>query len=123
VQASNVTTGFENYRLIHNALPELNLADVDTSCEFLGKQLSMPILISAISGGIEEARSLNRLLANAAQEFGIAMSVGSQRIALENAKAADTFNVRDLAPNILLLANIGAVQLNCGFQRMIAAGL
>ncbi|MBC7316403.1 MAG: type 2 isopentenyl-diphosphate Delta-isomerase, partial [Chloroflexi bacterium] len=114
--SSAVTTGLERYRLIHEALPEISLAEVDLSVEFLGRRLQAPLLISAMTGGAAEAREINRRLARAAQEFGLAMALGSQRAALENPALMSTYHVRDVAPDILLLANIGAVQLNEGYD-------
>jgi isopentenyl-diphosphate delta-isomerase len=112
---SGLTTGLERYYFIHRALPELDLKDVDPRVTFLGKHLSAPILISSMTGGTSEASKINQLLAQAAQETGIAMGVGSQRIALEHPELADTFQVRHAAPDILLFANIGAIQLNYGY--------
>lgn len=109
------TTGFENYRFVHNALPEIDLDKIDASVEFLGKKLAAPILISSMTGGTPEAGKINQNLAKAAQKIGVAMAVGSQRIAIEDPKLASTFQVREVAPDILLFANLGAVQLNYGF--------
>jgi isopentenyl-diphosphate delta-isomerase len=108
-------TGLDRYRFVHNALPELDLDEIDLSTTFLGKKLKAPILISSMTGGFELARKVNRNLAAAAQTLGIAMGVGSQRVALEAPSAADSFQVRDVAPDILLLGNLGAVQLNYGY--------
>jgi isopentenyl-diphosphate delta-isomerase len=112
---SAITTGLENYRFIHEALPELNLEDVDLSQQLFGKRVRAPLLISSMTGGTAEAGNINRTLAEAAQESGIVMGVGSQRAALANPSAADTFRVRRYAPDILLFANLGAVQLNYGY--------
>ena len=112
---SALTTGLEHYQLIHEALPELNLDEVDTSLTLYQKPLSAPILISSMTGGTEHAETINRRLAEAAQTTGTAMGVGSQRAALEDPKQARTFQVRKFAPDILLFANLGAVQLNYGF--------
>lgn len=108
-------TGFENYYFIHQALPEIDFAKIDTSVKFLGKKLRAPILISPMTGGISEGGKINKNLALAAQKIGVAMAVGSQRIAIENPKLARTFQVRKWAPDILCFANLGAVQLNYGF--------
>lgn len=110
----SVTAGFERYTFTHEALPEIDLADVDTSTELFGKRLEMPFLISPMTGGTEEALVYNRLFAEAAREFGVAMGVGSQRVAIEDPSLARTFRVRDVAPDILLFANLGAVQLKNG---------
>ncbi len=115
VQFPGLTNGFEHYRLVHQALPELDLAAIDTSVELLGKRLRSPLLISSMTGGAEAAWAINRALAQAAQARGIAMGLGSQRAGLEQAETADTFRVRDVAPDILLFANLGAVQLNYGY--------
>lgn len=110
-----LTTGLEHYHFLHQALPELDLAQVDTSVSFLGKTLKAPLLISSMTGGTEQAAQINLTLAQAAEEAGIAMGLGSQRPALENPDLVDTFQVRRVAPTTLLLANLGAVQLNYGY--------
>lgn len=115
VQFPRLTTGLERYRFIHQALPELNLDEIDLSTTLLGKRLQAPLLISSMTGGTETARTINRNLAQAAQAAGIAMGLGSQRAAIENPELASTYQVRDLAPDILLFANLGAVQLNYGY--------
>ncbi len=112
---SALTTGLENYHFIHEALPELDLDQIDTSLSLFGKQLSAPILISSMTGGTADAEAINLRLAEAAQEMKIAMGVGSQRAAIENLDQAKTFQVRRVAPDILLFANLGAVQLNYGY--------
>jgi len=112
---SSLSTGFDRYHFIHNALPELDLDEIDVGAKFLGKPLKAPILISSMTGGFELARKVNRNLAAAAQQLGIAMGVGSQRVAIEEPAAAASFQVRDVAPDILLLSNLGAVQLNYGY--------
>jgi len=112
---SSSGTGLDRYRFLHNALPELDIAELDLTTEFLGKRLKAPILISSMTGGFDLARKINRNLAAAAQELGLAMGVGSQRVALEEPAVADSFQVRDVAPDILLLSNLGAVQLNYGY--------
>lgn len=114
-QFPRLTTGLENYRFTHNALPELNLSEIDTSSTLFGKRLNAPLLISSMTGGTDEAKRINSRLAEAAQEAGIAMGVGSQRVAIENPSVAETFNVRPIAPDILLFANLGAIQLNYGY--------
>lgn len=113
---SSLTTGLERYHFVHQAVPELDLAQVDTATALLGKTLRAPLLISSMTGGTERAQEINRRLARAAQLHGMAMGVGSQRAALLHPELADTFRVRDIAPDILLLANLGAVQLNYGFD-------
>ena len=112
---SGLRAGFEGLRFEHNAVPELDLADVNPSLTFLGRGLNAPLLISSMTGGTERAGVINRRLATAAQETRIAMGLGSQRVALENPDLAPTFEVRELAPEVLLFANLGAVQLSYGY--------
>jgi len=112
---SALTSGLENYRFVHEALPELDLNRVDTTLSLFGKPLAAPILISSMTGGTAEAEAINLRLAEAAQECGIVMGVGSQRAAIENPEQAKTFQVRRVAPDILLFANLGAVQFNYGY--------
>jgi isopentenyl-diphosphate Delta-isomerase len=112
---SGVTTGLERYFFIHQALPELNLEEVDLSQPLFGKHLASPLLISSMTGGTPEATVINQTLAAAAQATGIAMGLGSQRAAIEDPGLAPTFQVRHIAPDILLFANLGAVQLNYGY--------
>lgn len=112
---SGLTTGLERYRFVHQALPDLDLKRINTTLSLFGKTLSAPILISSMTGGTEAAATLNLRLAEAAQESGLAMGVGSQRAALEHPELAKTFQVRKVAPDILLFANLGAVQLNYGY--------
>jgi isopentenyl-diphosphate delta-isomerase len=112
---SGLTTGLESYRFIHRAVPEINLEDVNLEQEFWGRKLNYPLLISSMTGGTDEAARINRTLAQAAQETSIAMGVGSQRAAIEHPELSTTFQVRKFAPGILLLANLGAVQLNYSY--------
>ncbi|MCK4489478.1 MAG: type 2 isopentenyl-diphosphate Delta-isomerase, partial [Anaerolineales bacterium] len=111
VKSSN-TTGLEKFRLIHQALPEINLSDVDTSISVFNKSLSLPLMISSMTGGTKKAYGINQVLANSAQKYNIAMGIGSQRIGIEEDARMETFNIRKNAPDILLFANLGAVQLN-----------
>jgi len=112
---SMTTTGLERYRLIHQALPEMALDEVDTSTIFLGHRLRAPLLISAMTGGAALGQEVNQRLASAAQELGLAMCLGSQRAAIEDPSLLATYQVRRVAPDILLFANLGAVQLNYGY--------
>ncbi|MEH2445744.1 MAG: type 2 isopentenyl-diphosphate Delta-isomerase [Nostoc sp.] len=112
VQCDQITNGLERYRFTHSCLPELNPDDIDISTTFLGKQLGAPLLISSMTGGTEQAAIINQRLAEVAQYYKIAMGVGSQRVAVEKPQVADTFAVRKYAPDVLLFANLGAVQLN-----------
>lgn len=107
---------FDQIRFWHRGLPQLSLKQIDPGCVFLGKQLSFPLLISSMTGGDnEQLRSINRNLAIAAQATGVAMAVGSQRVMFTHPAARDSFALRRYAPDALLMANIGAVQLNYGF--------
>ena len=112
VQFHRLTNGLEKYRFTHCCLPELDFEAVDLSTSFLGKKLYAPLLISSMTGGTQQAKTINYRLAEAAQNHRLAMGVGSQRIAVENPDVAHTFAVRGLAPDAVLFANLGAVQLN-----------
>lgn len=112
---SGISTGFERLRFLHRALPELDLDEIVLSQTLMGKVVKLPVLISSITGGTETAEEINRVLAQAAQETGIAMGVGSQRAGIDHPEMAYTFAVRKFAPDILLFANIGAIQLNHGY--------
>jgi isopentenyl-diphosphate Delta-isomerase len=112
VQCREVTNGLERYRFTHCCLPELDRREIDLKTTFLGKTLGAPLLISSMTGGTEIAKTINLRLAAVAQHYKLAMGVGSQRVAVENPQLASTFAVRAIAPDILLLANLGAVQLN-----------
>ncbi|MCI0503467.1 type 2 isopentenyl-diphosphate Delta-isomerase [Candidatus Micrarchaeota archaeon] len=105
------TTGLERMDFIHNALPEVSMDSVDLSVEFLGKTLRYPILITGMTGGYGDAEGINRSLAQAAQKYGLAFGVGSQRAMVEKPELAKTYRVRDVAPGVPILANIGAYQL------------
>lgn len=115
VQFHGVTNGLERYRFTHCCLPELNRSEIDITTTFLGKSLGAPLLISSMTGGTERAKTINCRLAEVAQHYKLAMGVGSQRVAVENPQLADTFAVRSRAPDILLFANLGAVQLNYSY--------
>ncbi|GAC1416732.1 MAG: type 2 isopentenyl-diphosphate Delta-isomerase [Candidatus Velthaea sp.] len=112
--ASRGEAGWAGIRLHHEALPEFALADVDCSTRFLGYTLRAPIMISSMTGGTQRARELNRRLAQAAETAGIAIGLGSGRAVLEDERLSATYAVRDVAPNAVLFANLGAVQLNYG---------
>jgi isopentenyl-diphosphate delta-isomerase len=109
---SGLSTRLERYRFEHQALPELDLEEIDLGLELFAKNLGAPLLISSMTGGTKDAAEINRTLATAAQDTGIAMGLGSQRAAIENPALESTFQVRSVAPNILLFANLGAIQLN-----------
>ncbi|MEX0788878.1 MAG: alpha-hydroxy-acid oxidizing protein, partial [Anaerolineales bacterium] len=109
---SGLTSGLERFRFEHRALPELDLRRLDLATPFLGRSLAIPLLISSMTGGTEAAHRLNLALAEAAQARRVAMGLGSQRAAIEDPQLAFSFQVRRVAPDILLFANLGAVQLN-----------
>ncbi|MCQ0969359.1 type 2 isopentenyl-diphosphate Delta-isomerase (plasmid) [Paracoccus sp. TK19116] len=109
-------TGFDNVHFVHKALPDLDMDDIDTSCRFLGRKMGAPLLISAMTGGPDEAARINACIAEACAELGIALSVGSQRIAVEDGATGGLgADLRARARDIPILGNIGAVQLNYGF--------
>ena len=108
----SISAGFDCWRFIHNALPEINLDEVDTRTVFLGKELQFPLLISSMSGGVEESFNLNANLALAAESVGCALGLGSIRAALENEKVRDSFLVaREKAPGAVIMANLGIAQI------------
>lgn len=115
VEVSGLSTGFERLQFTNNALPEIDLESVNTGIEFLGMTLCAPILVSSMTGGVERGWEITRRLAIAAQELGCAIAVGSQRAALEDARRERFFVIRDLAPDVPIFANLGAVQLNYGY--------
>lgn len=96
--------------MIHTALPEADFDDIDTSCEFLGKNFGAPLMIAAMTGGTPEALEINRNLAKTAHKFGVGMGLGSQRAAIEKPELEYTYKVRDVAPDIFLAGNLGIVQ-------------
>ncbi len=116
VQFRETTNGLECYRFVHQALPNLELDEIALSATFFGKKLNAPFLISSMTGGAEEAERINLTLAAAAQATGIAMGLGSQRAAIEDESVAYSYQVRRVAPNILLFANLGAIQLNYAYS-------
>lgn len=111
VGSASLTTGFEHVQLAARALPELHLDEVDTTVRRWGRLLRAPLLISCMTGGVGEAGPINRALAAAAQQHRVAFGLGSGRAILEDPTAVASFRVRDLAPDVLLLANLGAAQL------------
>jgi isopentenyl-diphosphate delta-isomerase len=113
---SHISTGLEHYQFTHCALPELNLEDIDLSLSLFGKWLKGPLLISSMTGGTPEAQEINQTLARAAQEAQIAIGVGSMRAAIEHPELLSSFQIRRYAPDVLLFANLGAIQLNYGYS-------
>ena len=120
------TTLFEEVEFLHNALPELAIADIDLGTEFLGKRLRAPFLITGMTGGTDEAFAVNRDLATVAERCGVGFGLGSQRVMQRDPHTAWTFRVRDHAPTTLLLANIGlnqAAEQSTGDLRQLVASV
>jgi isopentenyl-diphosphate delta-isomerase len=123
VEYQTVTTGLEAYHLPYNALTQTDLNTVDLGTEFLGSQLRAPVLIGAMTGGAELSGIINRNLATAAQQLGIGMMLGSQRVMIDDPAAAVSFDVRQVAPDILLIGNIGLAQVQTSMVPGLAAAL
>ncbi|HEY1883590.1 MAG TPA: type 2 isopentenyl-diphosphate Delta-isomerase [Candidatus Cybelea sp.] len=123
VNAKGIDAGFDSYWFRHRALPGIDLREVDCTRSFLGRKLGAPLLISCMTGGTPEATRINRCLARVAARFGLAMGLGSGRALLESPHTLESFDVRDDAPDILLFANLGAVQLNKGYDAVACTRL
>lgn len=111
-----LTTQLEQFHFVHQALPEVDLVDIDPELHLFEKRVAAPILVSSMTGGTDKAQNINLKLAEAAQACNLAMGIGSQRASLVDSQSENTFRVRQIAPDILLFANIGAVQFNNGFD-------
>lgn len=109
------SAGFDLLDFVNQAVPEVSLEDIDLKTSLCGKELQAPLMIAPMTGGVQRAHELNLRLARAAQRFGLAMGVGSQRVGLEDPERARFFQVRSVAPDILLFANFGAAQLAVGW--------
>lgn len=114
-QYAGVATGLAGVPWPYRALPELDLEGIDLRTTFLGRPLAAPVLIGAMTGGAQRAGTINRNLARAASQLGLGMMLGSQRVMLERPEAASSFQVRDVAPGILLVGNLGAAQFGLGY--------
>ena len=123
VDYQTVTTGLERYRLPYNALTQTDLGTVDLGTEFFGTRLRAPMLIGAMTGGAELSGTINRNLAAAAQRLGVGMMLGSQRVMIDDAVAAKSFDVRGVAPDILVIGNIGLAQVQTSMLPALAAVL
>jgi isopentenyl-diphosphate delta-isomerase len=108
--------GFDRLAFVNEALPELDLDAIDLRTSFLNHSLKLPFLISSMTGGAHAAGDINRRLALVAQTMGIAFGVGSQRAGISHKDLRATYQVRSVAPDVLLFANLGAVQLNYGMR-------
>ncbi len=115
VAAKGVVSGFDAFAFEHRGLPEIDFDEVDSSRELFGRRLAAPLLISCMTGGTSAARTINARLAAVAQRCGLAMGLGSGRALIESPESLATFDVRAEAPDVLLFANLGAVQLNKGY--------
>ena len=119
--ACSKSNGFERYDLEHQALPEISLSAIDPSTTFMGKKFQLPFFIESLTGGAPGTEKINRNLARAAEEVGIGMGLGSQRAMLEIPALTYTYQVRDIAPHIFLLGNLGATQLaSYGIEEIVA---
>lgn len=110
----DVGTGFDDIHFVHNALPSISFENVSTRSRFLEWELQVPFLLSSMIGGTDEAHRLLTNLATGAAEVGSAIGLGSQRIALEQPERRQFFEIRNIARNVPIFANIGAIQLNKG---------
>ena len=115
VSFGHLTTGLEKYFFMHQSLPELDLDQIQTDSVLFGRTLKTPLLISSMTGGTGRATNINRTLAEAAQAAGMAIGLGSQRAAIEDEKLAESYWIRDYAPDVPIFANVGAAQLNLGY--------
>jgi len=115
VEGVNKSTGLEGISFIHNALPEIDFADIQLETEFLNKKIKAPFLVSSMTGGSDLATSINRSLAEAAEKNGWVLALGSTRALLESDAYKESFLIRKYAPTAPLIANLGAVQLNYGY--------
>ena len=116
VKYENVASGFDNYIIRPNILTKISPDDVDLSTTLLGKSMDSPLLIAGMTGGSEKGKEINKIIAKVCDEFNIGMGVGSQRAAIENPSLIDSFQVRDYAENIPLLANLGIAQFSSGYS-------
>ncbi|MFT5195901.1 MAG: isopentenyl-diphosphate delta-isomerase [Cellvibrionaceae bacterium] len=115
VSFNQLTTGLEKFFFMHQALPELDLDQIKVGSQIFGRKLKTPLLISSMTGGTGRAATINRVLAEAAQAAGMAIGLGSQRAAIEDDKLAESYCIRDYAPDVPIFANVGAAQLNLGY--------
>lgn len=113
----SITSGFERYRFVHNALPEVNVDEISTEAQFLGRTFDFPLFISSMTGGYHQAGSINEIIAEFCEEHNLPFGVGSQRAMLEDESLTPTFSVvREKAPNAFICANIGGCELINGLD-------
>ncbi len=105
------SAGFEHVRILHQSLPEISEQEIDTSVQFLGHRLKLPLFISSMTGGSAGAYELNKNLARAAQTAGVPVGMGSIRILFRNTDVLPHFQLKKLAPDVPVFANIGAAQV------------
>lgn len=118
---SHRSTGFEQIYLKHTAIPEIDITQISTKIRFLNKQLDLPLIISAMTGGTPIAEKINKTLAQLAEECNVALALGSQRAAIENPRLTYTYSIaRKEAPNAIIIGNIGAPQIavNYGYSEI-----
>ena len=115
-QAKKITTGFEDLRFVHRALPEIDKHKIELPTTFLGHRFSAPLFVGAMTGGTPKSARINAAIAEAVEKLNLGMGVGSQRAAIEDKKLEETYSItRKKAPNAFLVANIGGVQLVHGY--------
>ncbi len=119
--SASASTWLEDVHLVHRSLPELDFEEIDTEVSFLGKKIRAPLIIEAMTGGAKVAEKINKNLAKAAEECEVAIALGSARAAIENKKLWSTYYVRDVAPNVPVIGNIGMVQFvdNYGKEQLV----
>lgn len=115
VTGESISTGLESFSFIHNALPEIDFAEISIETTFLGYECKTPFLISSMTGGTALAETINRNLAIAAEEKGWILALGSTRALLDSDGHTSSFLMRKYAPSVPLIANLGAVQFNYGY--------
>ncbi len=108
---------FVSQKLLYNALPELALEDVSTEVEFAGKAIAAPLIISSMTGGVgRKFRDINRNLASGAERLNIPLGLGSMKVMLNHREALASYEVRDVAPSVPVIANLGLVSFNYGLS-------
>ena len=115
VTGNHITTGLERVHFTHNALPEIDFNEISIESKFVGQSRPTPFMISSMTGGAAFAETINRNLAIAAEEKGWILALGSMRALIESEEHRSSFQVRQYAPSVPIIANLGAVQLNYGF--------